>query len=63
MCRRAMDRLFGAIGGQGIFLSHEAQRKSRDMHAMSGHFALNWDISGTTYGRVALGLDAATPLV
>jgi alkylation response protein AidB-like acyl-CoA dehydrogenase len=63
LCRRAVDRLFGAIGGQGIFLSHEAQRKFRDMHAMSGHFALNWDISGTTYGRVALGLDAATPLV
>ena len=63
LCRRAVDRLFTAAGGGGIFLSNEMQRKFRDMHAISGHIALNWDVAGTTFGRVAFGLDPATPLI
>lgn len=61
-CRAAVDRLFTTLGGQGIFLDNALQRKFRDMHAMSGHFALNWDVAATTYGRVALGLDPQTHL-
>ncbi len=63
LCRRAVDRLFAAAGGGGIFLDNEMQRKFRDIHAISGHLALNWDIAGTTFGRVAFGLDPATPLI
>ncbi len=63
LCRRAVDRLFTAAGGNGIFLDNEMQRKFRDVHAISGHLALNWDVAGTTYGRVAFGLDPATPLI
>ena len=61
-CRAAVDRLFTTLGGQGIFLDNALQRKFRDMHAMSGHFALNWDVAATTYGRVAMGLDPQTHL-
>ncbi|MDA0784725.1 MAG: acyl-CoA dehydrogenase family protein [Proteobacteria bacterium] len=61
-CRAAVDRLFTTLGGQGIFLDNALQRKFRDMHAMSGHFALNWDIAATTYGQVALGIDPQTNL-
>lgn len=63
LCRRAVDRLFTAAGGGGIFRDNEMQRKFRDIHALAGHMALNWDIAGTTYGRVAFGLDPATPLI
>jgi alkylation response protein AidB-like acyl-CoA dehydrogenase len=63
LCRQAVDRLFTAVGGQGVFLDNVAQRKFRDIHAMSGHLALNWDIAGTTYGRVALGLEPAARLI
>jgi alkylation response protein AidB-like acyl-CoA dehydrogenase len=63
LCRQAVDRLFTAVGGQGVFLDNVAQRKFRDIHAMSGHLALNWDIAGTTYGRVALGLDPTARLI
>ena len=63
LCRRAVDRLFTAAGGAGIFLDNEMQRKFRDVHAISGHIALNWDVAGTTYGRVAFGLDPATRLI
>jgi len=63
LCRQAVDRLFTVLGGQGIYLDNAAQRKFRDIHAMSGHLALNWDIAGTTFGRVALGLDPETRLI
>lgn len=63
LCRRAVDRLFTAAGGGGIFLDNEMQRKFRDVHAISGHLALNWDVAGTTFGRVAFDLDPATPLI
>lgn len=63
LCRQAVDRLFNAVGGQGIFLDNVAQRKFRDIHAMSGHLALNWDIAGTTYGRVTLGLEPESRLI
>lgn len=61
-CRAAVDRLFTTLGGQGIFLDNALQRKFRDMHAMSGHFALNWDVAATTYGQVALGVEPKTHL-
>ncbi len=63
LCREAVARLFATLGGAGIFLGDDMQRKFRDIHSMSGHFALNWDISGTAFGRVALGLDPDTPLI
>jgi len=63
LCRQAVDRLFTAVGGQGVFLDHVAQRKFRDIHAMSGHLALNWDIAGTTFGRIALGLEPEARLI
>lgn len=56
LCRRAVDRLFTAAGGGGIMLSNNQQRRFRDVHALSGHIALNWDVAGTTFGRIALGL-------
>ena len=56
LCRRAVDRLFTAAGGGSIQLSNDQQRRFRDVHALSGHISLNWDVAGTTFGRVALGL-------
>lgn len=63
LCRRAVDRLFTASGGGGLTLSDPLQRRFRDIHAISGHFALNWDVGGTTFGRVALGLTSGPMLI
>lgn len=63
LCRQAADRLFTAVGGHGIFTDGNLQRQFRDMHALSGHFAFAWDIAGTTFGRVAFGLDPQHPLI
>ena len=63
LCRSAVDRLFAAAGSRGLFESHVAQRKFRDMCAMSTHAALGWDIAATSWGRVAFGLDPGTPFI
>ena len=60
LCRRAVDRLFESLGGHGLYADNASQRKFRDMYAVNGHISGNWDIAGTTYGRVAFGLDPET---
>lgn len=52
---RAVDLLFEASGGGGLFLDHPIQRAFRDVHAAASHIALNWDAAATLYGKVALG--------
>ncbi len=31
--------------------------------AANVHIAVNWDLAGTTYGRISLGLDPITPVI
>lgn len=57
IARRSVDRLFEGAGGHGLYLDNDLQRGMRDAKAAVAHLALGWDMGGTTYGRVALGLD------
>lgn len=61
MCVKAVDLLFAGAGGNAIYLTHPLQRAWRDVHAGAAHFVVNWDVAGTLYGRVALGLPADVP--
>ena len=54
---QAIDALFLAAGGQGLFLDHPLQRAWRDAHAAASHISLNWDSTGTMYGQYLLGLE------
>ena len=54
---QAIDALFQAAGGQGIFTSKPIQRAWRDIHAGALHVSMNWDAVSTMYGQHALGLD------
>jgi len=54
---QAIDLLFLAAGGQGLFLDHPLQRTWRDAHAASSHISLNWDSTGSMYGQHMLGLE------
>jgi len=56
LCTKAVDLLFAASGGAGIYETSPMQRAFRDIHAANAHFGLSWDPNGATYGRVALGL-------
>ena len=54
---QAIDLLFLAAGGQGLFLDHPLQRFWRDAHAAGSHISLNWDAAGSMYGQYMLGLE------
>lgn len=53
---RAVDCLFEASGGGGLFRHNRVQRFWRDAHAGAAHISMNWDAVGALYGRVSLGL-------
>jgi resorcinol 4-hydroxylase (FADH2) len=53
---QAIDALFLAAGGQGLFLDHPLQRFWRDAHAAASHISLNWDSTGSMFGQYLLGL-------
>ena len=54
---QAVDALFQAAGGQGIFLDGPIQRAWRDIHAGAMHVSLTWDAVSTLYGQYVLGLE------
>ncbi len=60
LCRRAVSRLQTIAGANAIFDHHAAQRKFRDLHAVTAHIIQSWDIAGATYGEVAFGLKPET---
>jgi 3-hydroxy-9,10-secoandrosta-1,3,5(10)-triene-9,17-dione monooxygenase len=60
LCGEAVDIIFTAAGGGAIYENNPLQRAWRDIHAANGHYAVNWDANGITYGRVALGLPPDT---
>ncbi len=52
----AVDRLFRASGGRGIFLSNPIQRAWRDVHAMAAHAGNNLERAAAVFGRSEFGL-------
>ena len=54
---QAIDALYLAAGGQGLFLDQPLQRAWRDAHAAASHISLNWDSTGSMYGQSLLGLE------
>lgn len=63
LCRQAAERLFSATGGAGLYTDTEMQRMYRDVLAISHHYINSWDISATTFGRIALGLKPIHPAI
>lgn len=54
--RHAVNRVFEASGGSGIYDSSELQRIWRDANSAAQHFAFTWDTAMANFGRVLLGL-------
>jgi len=63
LCTRAVDLLFEASGGDGLYDHQDIQRAFRDVHAANSHNALTWDVAATLYGKVALGLRLDHPTI
>ena len=53
---RAVDRLFEASGGRGIFLDNPIQRAWRDVHAIRAHAGNNLERAAFVFGRSEFGL-------
>jgi len=53
---RAVDRLFEASGGRGIFLDNPIQRAWRDVHAMRAHAGNNPERAAAVFSRSEFGL-------
>jgi len=54
MARRAVELIFASIGGRGLYDSSPLQRKYRDIVAVCGHVATNWDVAGSAFGLMML---------
>lgn len=54
---RAVETLNSSTGGYGLALSNPVQRAWRDVNAVARHISLNWDVVGTMYGQLVLGLE------
>ena len=53
---RAVDKLFEASGGRGIFLDNPIQRAWRDVHAMRAHAGNNPERAAFVFARSEFGL-------
>ena len=57
LCVQAIDRIFYAGGANALFTTGAMQRAFRDVHAAASQLVLNWDVNGTIYGKLELGID------
>jgi len=64
MLRSAMDDLIKISGSSGLRDDNCAQRCWRDVHAISSHVVMNWDVPAENFGRMefGLGLNPAYPM-
>jgi 3-hydroxy-9,10-secoandrosta-1,3,5(10)-triene-9,17-dione monooxygenase len=63
LCLRAVERLFPILGAHGLMSDHPVQRGWRDIRAVSHHLGMTWDIQGSLYGAVALGMASPDPKI
>ena len=61
LCTKAVELIFTSTGGAAVYLDRPLQRAFRDAAAANAHYALSWDVNGTLWGRVALGLPSDAP--
>ena len=56
MLRDAMDSLIKISGSSGLLDDNPVQRCWRDVHAISSHVVMNWDVPAENFGRMEFGL-------
>ena len=56
MLRSAMDDLIKISGSSGLLDDNSVQRCWRDVHAISSHVVMNWDVPAENFGRMEFGL-------
>ncbi|HEX4041413.1 MAG TPA: acyl-CoA dehydrogenase family protein [Xanthobacteraceae bacterium] len=54
--RDAMEELIKISGSSGLLDDNPVQRCWRDIHAISSHVVMNWDVPAENFGRTEFGL-------
>ena len=62
-CVDAVDLIHGVSGATANYLDNILQLRHRDIHAAAHQIHLSWDINAPEFGRVAVGLPPANPLL
>ncbi|MGB0575993.1 MAG: acyl-CoA dehydrogenase family protein [Alphaproteobacteria bacterium] len=63
LCVQAVDRIYPIMGGRGIVSGNAVNRAWRDVHAISHHIALTWDVVASTAASLAVGGPNDDPLL
>jgi alkylation response protein AidB-like acyl-CoA dehydrogenase len=63
LCVSAVERLYPLSGAQNLAADNPLQRAFRDVHAVSLHVGLRWDLNAVNFGAVKLGLKCPDPRV
>lgn len=61
LCVDAVDHLYPLLGGRGLAVGNAGQRAWRDVHAVTQHLGLVWDVQAGLYGAVRLGHPCPDP--
>ncbi|MFX5693241.1 hypothetical protein ABTE17_21410, partial [Acinetobacter baumannii] len=61
LAARAVDLLWDAGASSSIYSHNPMSRVFRDMSVAGRHFTQNWDVNGSTHGRVLMGFELGDP--
>lgn len=56
LCVQAVDRIYPIMGGRGIAADNAVNRAWRDVHAVSHHISMSWDVQASASGALSVGL-------
>lgn len=56
LCVQAVDRVYPIMGGRGIAADNAVNRAWRDVHAVSHHISMSWDVQAGPSGALSVGL-------
>lgn len=61
LAARAVELLWDAGASSSVYETNPMSRIFRDMSVASRHFTQNWDVNGSTHGRVMMGFELGDP--
>lgn len=61
LASRAVELLWDAGASSSVYSTNPMSRIYRDMSVAGRHFTQNWDVNGSTHGRVLMGFELGDP--
>lgn len=61
LAARAVEQLWDAGASSSVYEANPMSRIYRDMSVAARHFTQNWDVNGSTHGRVLMGYELGDP--